>query len=59
MGVYCLHVCYAQQKVYLTVYAKNFIGSSDICLMALYILHKLVKFPIRHLDLAIGNVRCV
>ena len=33
MGVYWLHVCYAQQKVYLTVYAKNFIGSSDICLM--------------------------
>ena len=26
---------------------------------ALYILYKFVKFPIRHLGLAIGNIRCV
>ena len=40
---------------------KNFHGSSDIQFVwwTLHILYKFVKSPIRHLGLAIVNVRCV
>ena len=38
---------------------KTFIVHQTFVWWALYIPYKFVKFPIRHLGLAIGNVRCV